>query len=414
MHKHVSIVVSAALPLLLGTCVLTFGSDLQDFAKIEKGRYLATAADCIACHTTPQGGYTFAGGRPIETPFGSIVSTNITPDLDTGIGAWSTDQFDDAVRRGIRPDGSLLYPAMPYTTYTKMSRADVDAIFAYLQTVEPVRNAVTANTLPFPFNVRAAMRVWNQLYFTEGEFAPDPHKSPEWNRGAYLVNGPGHCGACHTPKTLLGGDKTDAALQGSAVQGWFAPNITNNLSAGIGAWSVDDLVAFLKTGHNRIATATGPMAEQIADSTSRLHEDDLRAMAIYLKSLPGQQGPQGRVASRDPAMVAGQAIYRDQCSACHGLDGKGIPQLFPALAEAPAVRSTDPASLIRVILRGARSVATREQPTAPGMPSFSWQLNDDQVAAVVTYIRNAWSTTAPAVSGNQVREARTSLRDRPD
>ncbi len=388
--------------------------DGQDFTLIEKGRYLATAADCVACHTVRNGGKPFAGGRPIETPFGNIVSPNITPDADTGIGAWTEEQFDNAVRRGTRPDGSRLYPAMPYTSYTRMTRDDVKAIHAYLSTVAPVRNAVEPNTLPFPFDIRAAMHAWDAAFFNEGEFQGDLSKSPEWNRGAYLVQGPGHCTACHTPKNLAGADKANALFKGGPVQGWFAPELTNDETAGLGRWSVEELTAYLKTGHNSTATATGPMAEEIENSTSKLNDSDLKAMAVYLKSLPGAAAETTALAATDPVMRAGQAIYRDQCSACHGLDGRGSPHLFPSLAEAPSVRAHDAASLIRVVLRGARSVATPKEPTAPGMPSFAWQLNDAQVAAVLTYVRNAWKPAAPAVGEDDVRKARAALSARSD
>jgi mono/diheme cytochrome c family protein len=362
----------------------------------------------------PDFGRPFAGGRAIETPFGNIVAPNITPDRDTGIGAWSDAAFDDAVRRGIRKDGKRLYPAMPFTAYTKMSRDDVLAIRAYLKTLQPVHNPVVANTLPFPMNIRAAMWAWDMLYFDSGAYKPDPQKSAQWNRGAFLVQGPGHCGACHTPKSLLGGDKTSEALRGSTLQGWFAPDITDDQRTGLGSWSNDDIVAYLKSGHNRITAATGPMAEEIEHSTSKMTDSDLTAMAVYLKSLTGQTETPTPVAANDPAMVAGHAIYRDQCSACHGLDGHGVAKLFPSLANSSVVRASDPTTMIRIILRGARSVATPAEPTAPGMPSFAWQLDDAQVAAVSTYLRNAWTSTAPAVSAEDVSKARSSLRARND
>jgi mono/diheme cytochrome c family protein len=388
-------------------------SDPQDFTQIERGRYLAVAGDCASCHTIP-GRRPFAGGRPIETPFGNILAPNITPDRDTGIGAWSDDDFDAAVRKGVRRDGSLLYPAMPYNAYTKMSREEVLALRAYLNTVEAVRNAVVANILPFPFNIRAAMHVWNALYFTEGAYKPDPAKSADWNRGAYLVDGPAHCGACHTPKTLLGGDKTNRYLQGSDLQGWSAPDITNDKARGIGNWSAAEAVAYLKTGHNRVTAATGPMAEAISLSTSQMTDADLAAIVTYLKSLPDRGGAASPLPAQDPVMVAGAAIYRDACSACHGLDGRGTAQLFPSLADSSMVRSNDPATLIRIVLRGARSVATAGEPTAPGMPSYAWQLDDAQVAAVLTYVRNAWGAGAATVSAQDVARAKSQLAARPD
>ena len=389
-------------------------ADGQDFTQIEKGRYLATAADCVACHTIPDGGKPFAGGRAIETPFGNITSPNITPDAETGIGSWTEDQFDKAVRSGVRPDGARLYPAMPYTSYTKMSRDDVVAIRAYLGTVDPVRHPVGANALPFPFNIRAAMRVWDALYFRPGAFKPDLNKAAELNRGAFLVEGPGHCTACHTPKSFLGGDKSGEHLRGSYLQGWFAPDITNDERVGLGQWSSDDIVAYLKTGHNRITAAAGPMAEEIEHSTSRLKEEDLAAMAAYLKSIPGSPDSPAPLKADDPVMVAGQAIYRDQCAACHQINGKGVPRLFPSLADSPGVRSRDATTLIRIVLRGARSVATEQEPTAPGMPSFARHLDDEQIAAVVSYVRNAWGRPAAAVAPGDVRKMRDALSTRTD
>lgn len=286
-------------------------ADPQEFTQIKRGRYLALLSDCASCHTVPGSNQPFAGGRPIETPFGNIVAPNITPDPETGIGSWSDEQFDAAIRNGLRPEGSHFYPAMPYNDYTKMSRDDVLAIRAYLNTVTPARNAVVANTLPFPFNIRAAMRLWNALYFNEGDYKPDPKQSTEWNRGAYLVDGPGHCGACHTPKTFLGGDKTGQYLEGAYLQGWSAPDITNDSQLGLGAWSKEDLVSYLKSGHNRVTAATGPMGEVVTLSTTHMTDPDLRAIATYLKSLPGKSSGGSALHADDPAMVAGAAMYRD-------------------------------------------------------------------------------------------------------
>jgi mono/diheme cytochrome c family protein len=391
----------------------TADADGQAYDRIEKGRYLATVADCFACHTTLNVGKPFAGGRPIETPFGIITSSNITPDSETGIGAWSDQQFDDAVRKGVQPDGSRLYPAMPFPAYTKMTHEDVLAIRAYLATVEPVHQSVKADTLPFPFNIRLAMRAWDALYFTEGEFRPDGQQSPAWNRGAYLVQGPGHCTACHTPKSFLGGDKTSDSLRGFNLQGWFAPDITGDAAQGLGQWSEADIAGYLKTGHNRISAATGPMAEEVIDSTSKYNDDDLNAVAIYLKSLRGQQ-PAAPAPVEQTAMQAGEAIYRDQCSACHGLKGQGVPMLFPSLAQSSLAHASDPTSAIRLVLRGGRSVATDAEPTAPGMPAFGWQLDDAQIAAVLTYIRNTWKTTGAPVSADAVGTARGKLSRRSD
>src|SRR5262249_39477416 len=236
---------AAAIPVAARGPFRGTAPPLQRFEQIRQGRYLVKAADCVSCHTVQPNGTPFAGGRPIETPFGNITSANITPDRETGIGGWSDDQFDNAVRRGIRPNGARLYPAMPYPYYTKMSREDVLAIRAYLKTLEPVRNPVVTNTLPFPFNIRSAMRAWNFLFFKDERFKSDPKKSAEWNRGAFLVEGPGHCGACHTPKNFMGADKSGEYLRGFNIQDWFAPDITNDERIGLGRWSVEDIVQFL-------------------------------------------------------------------------------------------------------------------------------------------------------------------------
>jgi mono/diheme cytochrome c family protein len=405
---------AAGIALLMAGSAAAGDSDPQEFTQIERGRYLAVLSDCASCHTVPGSNQPFAGGRAIETPFGNIVAPNITPDPETGIGSWSDDAVDAAIRKGLRRNGSRLYPAMPYTAYTKMSRDDVLAIRAYLNTVTPVSKAVVANTLPFPFNIRALMRVWNALYFNHGDYRPDTRKSAEWNRGAYLVDGPGHCGACHTPKTFLGGDRTDQYLRGGFLQGWSAPDITGDSRVGVGAWSVDDLVAYLKTGHNRVSAATGPMAEVVSLSTEQMTNADLNAIAAYLKSLPGKEDHPPTLPKEDPAMIAGAAIYRDQCSACHGLDGKGVAKLFPSIADSSMVKSDDPTTSIRIVLRGARSVGTQAEPTAPGMPSYGRLLDDAQVAAVLTYMRNGWGAAAAPVGAADVARVRSDTASRPD
>ncbi len=405
---------SAAVFVAIAYSSLARTPDQQAFENIERGRYLVTASDCAACHTRPDGGAPFAGGRPIETPFGNVVAANITPDKQTGIGTWSDEDFDKAVRQGVRPDGSRLYPAMPYTSYTKMTSKDVNAIRAYLSTIEPVHNEVQSDTLPFPFSIRWGINLWDFFFFHSGTYKPDNTKSAEWNRGAYLVQGPGHCATCHTSKNFAGGDKSGSYLQGANLQDWFAPDITNDNRRGLGRWSMDDIVQYLKTGHNPMSGATGPMSEEIALASSGMSDADLKAIVTYLKSVPGRNDDQKPIASNDPEMQAGAAIYRDQCSACHQIDGNGVANLFPALTRSSQVRSDDPATAIRIILQGARSVATKKEPTGPGMPSFAWQLTDDEVAAVLTYIRNSWGSAAPAVSADTVSRARKGLAKRTD
>jgi mono/diheme cytochrome c family protein len=382
----------------------SLSSDLQDFAAIARGRYLAAAADCGSCHTVPGSDHPFAGGRPIETPFGVLAAPNITPDGETGIGSWTDDEFDAAVRRGVSRNGARLYPAMPFPFYSRMSREDVRDIRAYLNTVAPVRNAVTVNRLPFPLSLRQSMIVWDYLYFRPGEFLRDASKPEEWNRGAFLVQGPEHCGACHTPKTLLGGDKPSEAFQGYALQGWTAPPITSG-DGPLRDWSVDDVVAYLRTGHNKHAAAAGLMGEVVDLSTSKLTDGDLHAIATYLK---GISGPSQENAARpdNGVLTAGGAIYQDLCSACHAPDGKGVANMFPNLSEAATVKAKDPTTVLRVILLGAQTVATDREPTAPAMPAFAWQLNNAQVAAVASYVRDRFGK-APAISESDVQKART-------
>jgi mono/diheme cytochrome c family protein len=384
----------------------------QDFAQIERGRYLTAVADCAACHTDPGEGRPFAGGRPIETPFGIVAAANITPDRETGIGNWTAQQFDAAVRRGRRPDGKRLYPAMPFPYYTKMSESDVMAIRAYLNTLAPVHHEVETNRLPFPFNIRAAMRFWDALYFEAGPFKPDPAKSPAWNRGAYLVQGAGHCAACHTPKGHLGGDLDQQRLQGYSLQGWFAPNITNDHKRGLGGWSTEDIVEYLKKGHNQFAGASGPMAEEVVHSSSKMTDADLHAIASYLKDEPGQAATDQPLSAGQPLMRAGAAIYQDLCAACHRKDGTGVAYLIPNLARSTAVASREPTSLLRVVIRGTQTAATQDEPTGPAMPAFGWQLTDDEIGAVTTYIRNSWGHAAPATAVSDVKRARRDLQAR--
>jgi mono/diheme cytochrome c family protein len=404
-----------ALALAAGSAVRA-GIDVQDFQQVERGRYLTIVGDCAACHTLPGSGHDLAGGRAIETPFGELIAPNITPDPLTGIGAWTDEEFINAMTKGTGRNGTHLYPAMPYTYYTRITRDDASAIRAYLNTVPAVQNAVEANQLPFPFDIRASMIGWNMLFFTPGEFQPVANKSAEWNRGAYLAEGLGHCGLCHSPKNFLGGDGGGRGLQGYALQGWFAADITNNSRRGLGAWSVDDIATYLKTGHNQTSIATGLMAETISQSTSHMTDADLRAIAVYLKDQPGRDTNENQqpVASDKPVMKVGAAIYADQCSGCHAANGSGTRGLFPALHGSALVQQADPTSLMHVVLRGSRSIATDKAPTAAAMPEFGWLLKDDEVAAVLTYIRNSWGNAAPAVTAAEVGSARHAFVERSD
>lgn len=408
-----AIVLGAVFAVPAARAIAAGAIDKQDFNQIDRGRYLTTVGDCAACHTLPGSGHVFAGGRPIETPFGTLLAPNITPDPQTGIGAWTDDEFVNALTKGAGRDGTRLYPAMPYTYYTKVTRDDALAIRAYLNTVPAVRHDVKSDQLPFPVNIRLGMAVWDELFFKPGTFHADPKQSAEWNRGAYLAEGLAHCGMCHTPKNFLGADKTGSYLQGYSLQGWFAPNITNDDRRGLGGWSIDEIATYLKTGHNRTSAATGPMSETLNLSTSRMTDDDLKAIATYLKSQSGEHAT-ASVAPDQGVMKTGAQIYADECSGCHMPNGKGAAGLFPALSGSPVVQQTDPTSLLHVVLRGARSVGTKPAPTAPAMPQFAWVLNDDQVAAVLTYIRNSWGNNAPAVSAGEAGKLRHALAERSD
>jgi mono/diheme cytochrome c family protein len=298
---------------------------------------------------------------------------------------------------------------MPVPYFTHMSKQEVRDIRAYLSTVEPVHNPVRSNRLPFPLNLRSSMIVWDALYFSPGEFHEDAMKSKEWNRGAYLVQGPGHCGACHTPKTLLGGDKSSEVLRGYTLQGWVAPDITSGQGP-LGNWSTEDIATYLKTGHNSKAAAAGPMGEVVELSTSAMTDQDVKAIATYLKDVTGP-GAESETSVDTNVLAAGSAMYQDLCSSCHKSDGKGVPNLIPDLTQAATVNTSDPTTVLRVILQGAQSVSTDREPTGPAMPAFGWQLDDAQVAALATYVRNHWGK-ASAVSADEVKKERASLATR--
>jgi mono/diheme cytochrome c family protein len=381
-------------------------ADPDNYVDVTRGKALVTVGDCVACHTA-KGGAPFAGGLALQTPFGAIMTPNITPDNATGIGSWSADDLARAMHDGRRPSGSYLYPAFPYPYYTKVTREDIDAIYAYLRTLPPVTNTVSRNTLPFPFNIRLSMSGWNGLFFTPGTFAPDPSRSAEFNRGAYLVEGLGHCGACHTPFNAFGANKASRYLEGNEIDYWAAPNITNDMQSGLGKWSVDDVVQYLKSGQTATSLASGPMKDVIENSTSKMPDADLKAIAVYLKErgAAGSPAPAPLPAS-DRQMQVGEAIFVDTCSACHTRAGTGIEHLFPKLAGNVITTQDDPASLIRIIIAGGRAAATDARPTSPAMPSLGYRLSDEQIAAVVTYVRNSWGNAALPVSADTVRALR--------
>ena len=409
--------VLAMLALLTDSSRLAIAAPAGDHDLVAKGEYLAHAGDCIACHTNP-GDALFAGGFPMATPFGTIYSSNITPDPTTGIGSWTADQFYGAMHTGRFPDGGLIYPAMPFASYTKVTREDCDAIFAYLRSVPPVHQPNRPNDLRFPFNNRQLILGWRTLFFQEGEYQPDGTKSAEWNRGAYLVEGLGHCSMCHTPINALGGSSQSQAFEGGLIpmQNWYAPSLTSNKEAGLGEWSIEEIVDLLRIGVSHRGAVYGPMAEVTYDSLQYLNDTDVRAMAVYLKSL-GQGNPLAPEVSGIPApessllMSFGQTVYSTHCAICHAADGRGMPPDYPPLAGNPSIQMESSVNPIRMVLNGGFPPGTAGNPMPYGMPPFAQTLSDDEVAAVVTYIRAVWGNRGSAVSARQANELRTAPLD---
>ena len=381
---------------------------------IQKGEYLARAGDCVACHTNPEG-KEFAGGRPMPTPFGALYSPNITPDEETGIGQWSADEFYRMMHSGVSRDGSLLYPAMPFASYTRVTRADSDAIYAYLMSVQPVKQKNRPHELRFPFNNRELLIGWRTLYFKEGEYQPDPKQSEQWNRGAYLVEGLGHCAMCHTAINALGGSKESQEFEGGMIpnQNWYAPSLTSNREAGLGEWELKDIADLMQVGVSKRATVYGPMAEVVYNSLQYMTDADAEAMAVYLKTLPKRDAdplPTSQARLVQPSvMESGRKIYEQQCSICHGSDGKGHPPSYPPLAGNTSITMASPVNSIRMVLNGGYAPGTKKNPRPHGMPPFSHILDDDEVAAVVTYIRVAWENSGAPVAAAQVPELRKLL-----
>jgi mono/diheme cytochrome c family protein len=371
---------------------------------IARGKALTDAADCASCHTADPA-KPFAGGKRIDTPFGGIYAPNLTPDRDTSLGAWSDEEFYRALHDGVARDGSRYYPAFPYPNFTKITRGDVFAIRAYLATLPPVRNTAPPPELRWPLNYRVVMRGWNWLFFQRGEFEKNPEKSEEWNRGAYLVEGAAHCGGCHTPKNLLGADERGQAYGGGLVQGWFAPRLDGADRSGLKSWSVDDIVEYLQSGRNGRSHADKLMAEVVVNSTSKMSDPDVRAIAVYLKDLPG--APEPAVTPPPQAdMTAGAAVYAHACIACHEADGSGAPRIYPPLPANANLQAADPSSTLRIILDGAETVTTPRAPNTGSMPAYAGKLSDQEIANVANYIRNSWGNAAPLVTSAQVAKAR--------
>ncbi|MBY0411835.1 MAG: cytochrome c [Burkholderiaceae bacterium] len=401
---------------LRGEAPLPAAETLQSTPElVARGDYLARVGNCMACHTT-QGGAPYAGGRGIETPFGVVHSTNLTSDKVHGMGAWTSAEFWRAMHHGRSKDGRLLYPAFPYTSYTEVTREDADALFAYLQTVPAAPTPNKAHALRFPYSTQAALGVWRALFFAPGQSVQIPTQTVEWNRGAYLVNGLGHCAACHTPRNALGATLNEQAFNGGLipVQNWYAPALNVQAEAGVKQWPTEDVVALLKTGLAPHASVLGPMAEVVFRSTQYLSDGDARAMAVYLQALPQHSDALANaLVALPPAstMARGGKVYEQQCAQCHGDKGEGKTEnggkdAFPALAGNRAVVLANPSNVLRVVLQGGYLPATAGNPRPHGMPPFQQLLTDDEVAAVATFVRNSWGNQAPSVGTIDAYRAR--------
>lgn len=379
----------------------------------QTGKYVATAGNCYSCHTVP-GGEPYAGGVPFVTDFGTIYSTNITPDSEVGIGTWTKDEFRNAMRKGVRPNGEHLYPVFPYPSFSLLTETDLDALYTYFMSVPSARYVPPDNDLSFPYNQRWLLKFWNMLFLNANREIVDPSQSDEWNRGAYLVEALGHCGACHTPRNFLGAERQDMAHTGNTyldsipngqLRPWSAVNLTSAPS-GLAHWSVDDVESYLKLGVNSFATTFGPMNKVIMDSTRHLTDTDVRSMAVYLKSLPANEQEFAPVAATNE-LLAGERLYGLHCGTCHLPTGKGATDTGPALAGNPVVQAVDPASLINVILYGPElpndplPVVERQR-----HPPYENKLRVSEIAALASYLRSAWGNRGGRVSVEQVENQR--------
>lgn len=392
----------------------------SDPETVARGAYLATAGDCVACHTAP-GGQPFAGGRAVNSPFGEIYSSNITPDRRYGIGDYTLDDFARAVRRGVRSDGAQLYPAMPYPSYARISDADVAALYAYFMNgVPPVAEAAPKTALAWPFSMRWGVKLWNRMYAPEGVSAFAAAADPV-GRGRYLVESLGHCGSCHTPRGWAFQEKAYGGedplfLAGGEIDDWPTPSLrAGGAGPGLPQWSAEEIAEFLATGRNAHGAVVGEMTLVIAHSTSKLGDADNRAIAAYLKSLPATGPGQGKVADDGTAARlaaakvppdSGERLYLDNCSACHFVDAKGAPPAFPPLTGNTLVNAENPFGMIHVILAGSRLPSTPKQEADMAMPNFDWRLSDEEVAKLATFVRASWGNDAPEVKPADVRKVR--------
>jgi fructose 5-dehydrogenase cytochrome subunit len=430
-HRLGALLIVFAATMAAGICQAADAPD-HTAAVINRGEYLATAADCGACHTAPRG-KPFAGGLPISTPLGTIYSTNITPSADFGIGRYTEEEFSRALRRGVRRDGANLYPAMPYTSYAKFTEDDAHALYAYFtQAVKPVEQRVQPTQLPFPMNIRASMMAWNLLFLDTKAFVPDPQQSAEWNRGAYLVQGAAHCGTCHTPRGFLMQEQTSRALSGAQVGPWYAPNITSDLISGIGRWTKEELVAYLRTGHlSGKAQAAGSMGEAVEDSFQHLAAADLDAIATYIKSVPAIHDPandtsrftagkmfselaalRGRdgISSDNDPDPSGAVLFQGNCSSCHSAGGQGSKDgYYPSLFANSATGAKNATNLIAAILYGVDRTTSGGQAFMPGFGGHATDANplsDRNIVALGNYVLAHYGSAGATITEPQVAEER--------
>jgi len=386
-----------------------------------RGEYLARAGDCVVCHTAPDG-RPFAGGLKMGTPLGAVYSTNITPDKDTGIGQYSFEDFARAMREGVAKDGHRLYPAMPYPSYAKISDEDMRALYAFFMgSVPPVRHENARSEIPWPLNMRWVLRIWDSAFTGRPGFVPGADHDAKWNRGAYLVEGLGHCGSCHTPRGIFFQEKAlddgrTAFLSGGELDNWSASDLRGDPNTGLGRWSEGEIVLFLKSGHNRLATAFGTMIDAVNNSTQYLTDDDLGAIAAYLKALPGRGERLESTYMYDAsttdrlrhgaADAKGAAIYVQKCAGCHVLDGRGRAPFLPPLAGNAVVLDDDPSSLINVALNGSTRIVVAGMPDEYRMPQFRLLLSDGDIAQVLSFVRGSWGNSAALVPVDRVRRIR--------
>lgn len=390
-------------------------SDSADAALVSRGEYVARLSDCVACHSVP-GKAPFAGGLEMATPLGAIHATNITPDRDHGIGAYSLADFDRAVRQGVAAGGRRLYPAMPYPSYAKLSDDDVQALYAFfMKGVQPAAEANIPSSIPWPLNLRWPIALWNGLFAPTTAYVQKADQDPLWNRGAYIVQGPGHCGSCHTPRGLAFNEKAlDESgapfLAGALLDGWYAPSLRQDHNTGLGRWSEAEIVQFLKTGRNRHAVVYGSMTEAFNNSTQFMSDDDLGAIARYLKALPGDPRRDGAPWQYQATAAApdapGAHTYATRCASCHGADGKGQAEWMPPLAGATSMLAAENASAINITLNGSQRIVAAGVPDAYRMPAFREQLSDREIAEVLSFARSAWGNQGGAVQAKAVGELR--------